>query len=275
MNCARVCPRLGDHLEGDLDLPTRARIDEHLSDCASCANELRELRLTVAHIRSLPTPTPPPDLADHVMRRIEAGEGRARPISAAIRRLVDPVWVAPLAAGIAGFAILAGVEFEVVGPSEIAAATPRDERPATPQEIEMWTAKPPTLARKQRVGPRLAAIERTAARRFYRPDPEVVVAGFYGQLNPDSQQLDLDEQLDHAKLDPTAFLRRLSKISELERNSTIAPLAVRSSRRGDAHALAQRLRAVSHPLATSVSAQFDWHGQAPSSYPRAIPVSTR
>ena len=95
MNCARVCPRLGDHLEGDLDLPTRARIDEHLSDCASCANELRELRLTVAHIRSLPTPTPPPDLADHVMRRIEAGEGRARPISSAIRRLVDPVWVAP------------------------------------------------------------------------------------------------------------------------------------------------------------------------------------
>jgi hypothetical protein len=275
VKCARVRPRLGDHLEGDLDLKTRAQVDEHLSDCASCASELRELRSTVAHLRSLPTPIPPSDLADHVMRRIEAGEGRAQPFSAAIRQLLDPVWLAPLAAGIAGFAILTGVEIEIVGPPETAVAAPREERLATQQEIEMWTAQPPTLARKQIVGPRLTAIEQTAARRFYRPDPVAVVAGFYGRLDPDSQRLDLDDQLDRAKLDPVAFLRDLSTITELERSSTIAPLVVRSSRRGDAQVVAQRLRSVSHPLATTVSAQFDRRRPATAGNPLVVPVSSR
>jgi hypothetical protein len=276
VNCARVRPRLGDHLEGDLDLATRARVDQHLSDCASCTSELRELRSIVAHIRSLPTPTPPPNLANAVMRRIEAGEGRTQRFPVAIRRLLDPVWVAPLAAGIAGLALLADVEIELVGSPETVVAAPRDMQIATRKEIEMWTAQPPTLARKEIVRPRLTAIERSAAHRFYRPDRDAVVAGFYGRLDPDSQQLDLDDQLDRAKLDPATFLRRLDAITELERSSMVAPLVVRSTRRGDTQVVAQRLRGTSHPLASAISAQFDQQRrQEPAGTPRAIPVSTR
>lgn len=276
MKCAKVRPRLGDHLEGDLDLTTRARVDQHLNDCASCASELRELRSTVAHIRSLPIPDPPSDLANDVMRRIEAGEGRTQPFQAAIRRLLEPVWVAPLAAGIAGFALLTSIEIELAGPPEIIpAAPPSAAQFASQKEIEMWTAQPPTFARKQVAGPRLAAIERNAARRFYRPDPASVVAGFYGRLDPDSQRLDLDDQLDRAKRNPTAFLRRLDAITELERSSTIAPLVVRSARRGDAQALARRLRTSAHPLATSISAQFDRQRREPTRNPLVVPVSSR
>jgi len=210
------------------------------------------------------------------MRRIEAGEGRAQPFQAAIRRLLDPVWVAPLAAGIVGLALLTSIEIELAGPPEIvAAAPPSAEQLAIQKEIEMWTAQPPTFARKQVAGPRLAAIERSAARRFYRPDPASVVAGFYGRLDPDSQRLDLDDQLDRAKRNPTAFLRRLDAITELERSSMIAPLVVRSARRGDAQVVARRLRTSAHPLATSISAQFDRQRGVPAGTPRVVPVSSR
>jgi len=275
VNCAKVRPRLGDHLEGDLDLTLRARIDEHLSDCANCASELQELRSTVAHIRSLPAPMPPTDLADNVMCRIAAGEGRTRPFQAAIVRLLDPVWAAPLAAGIVGLALFTGLEIELVAPPEVVAVAPSAAQFATQKEIDMWTAQPPTLSRSQTAGPRLAMIERSAAQRFYRPDPAGAVAGFYGRVDPDTQRLDLDSQLDRAKLNPTAFLRQLASITELERSSTIAPLVVRAARRGDAHAVARRLRAGTHPLATSVSAQFDRQWRNSAGPPLVVPVSSR
>jgi hypothetical protein len=71
------------------------------------------------------------------------------------------------------------------------------------------------------------------------------------------QQLDLDGQLDHAKLDPSGFLRQLNEVSEPERRSRIAPLVVRASHRGDAQVVARRLRDTSHPLASALAAEFD------------------
>ena len=275
MNCAKVRPRLGDQLEGDLDRTTRARIDEHLSGCASCANELRELRSTVAHIRSLPAPNPPSDLVDNVMRRVEAGEGRTQRVPVAIRRLLDPVWAAPLAAGITGLALLASMEIELVGPPEVVAVAPSTAQFAAQKEIDMWTAQPPTLAQNQVVGPRLTSIERSDARRFYRPDPVASVAGFYGRVDSDSQRLDLDDQLDRAKRNPAAFLRHLNAVTELERSSMIAPLVVRAAHRGDTLAVARRLRATSHPLAAPIAAQFESRRREPAGIPIVSPVSSR
>ena len=102
-----------------------------------------------------------------------------------------------------------------------------------------------------------------------------MVTGFYGRLDPDSQRLDLDSQLDRAKLDPNSFLRHLAAITDLERNSTIAPLVVRSARRGDAQAVARQLRTTSHPLASTISARFDRQGRQRAAHPLVIPVSTR
>ena len=110
MNCTRVRSHLGDHLEGDLELQFRARVDEHLGRCASCAEELSELRSTVALLRSLPAPQPPAELAGEVMQRIDAGEGRMRRTPAVIRHLFTPQVAAALAAVMAGFAIFTSIE---------------------------------------------------------------------------------------------------------------------------------------------------------------------
>jgi predicted anti-sigma-YlaC factor YlaD len=44
MNCGQVRTRLGDHLEGDLELSARAQVDEHLDACADCARCFRYRR---------------------------------------------------------------------------------------------------------------------------------------------------------------------------------------------------------------------------------------
>ena len=273
MNCARVRSHLGDHLEGDLDLRSRARIDEHLGRCASCARELSELRSTVGLLRSLPAPQPPAELANEVMRRIGDGEGRTRKSPAVIRGLFDPRVAAALAAGLAGFAIFTSVETSWVRSPEAIAVAPTETVAADQIAIDMWEKSPPTLATTRSVQPRLAAIERTAANRFYRPDLRSAAFGIYGRVDPDLQQLDLDGQLDRAKLDPRGFLRQVNELAEPERRSRVAPLVVRAGRRGDARAVARRLRATSHPLASTLAAEFDQKQSKPMSNARVIPAS--
>ena len=67
---------MADYLEGDLHLTKRALFDAHLAACDSCTREFDELRRTVALLRDLPMPEPPPFLAGKVMARIRQGEGR-------------------------------------------------------------------------------------------------------------------------------------------------------------------------------------------------------
>ncbi|MCH8890937.1 MAG: zf-HC2 domain-containing protein, partial [Myxococcales bacterium] len=130
MNCTRVRSHLGDHLEGDLALRFRTRVDEHLGHCESCARELSELRSTVGLLRSLPAPQPPAELASEVMRRISSGEGRRRQTPAVIRSLFGPRVAAALAAGFAGFAIFTSVETSWVQPPKaIVIATTEEGAP--------------------------------------------------------------------------------------------------------------------------------------------------
>ena len=72
MNHRRARKLLNDYLEGDLDLPDRAPLDEHLSECGECKREARELRQIVRLLRDLPDEDGPPDLADAVMVRVAA-----------------------------------------------------------------------------------------------------------------------------------------------------------------------------------------------------------
>jgi hypothetical protein len=273
VNCARARSHLGDHLEGDLDLRSRSKVDEHLGRCTSCADELNELRSTVGLLRSLPTPQPPAELAGEIMRRIEAGEGRSRQAPAVIRGLFGPRVAAALAAGLAGFAVFTSVETSWVQSPDPIAAPPTETLAADQKARKMWESKPTTFATAKSVRPRLAAIERTAAKRFYRPNLRATDVGFYGRVDPDLEQLDLDGQLDRAKLDPKGFLRQVNEIAEPERRTRVAPLVVRAGRRGDAQAVARRLRTTSHPLANTVAAEFDRKQSHPMSNATVVPAS--
>jgi hypothetical protein len=190
-----------------------------------------------------------------------------------IRCLFDPRVAAALAAGLAGFAIFTSIETSWVQRPEVIAVAPTEEAAKDPIAIKMWEASPPTLATAKSIQPRLAAIERTAAKRFYRPNLRSTVVGFYGRVDPDLQQLDLDGQLDRAKLDPRGFLRQVNQIAEPERRSRLAPLVVRAGRRGDAQTVARRLRATSHPLANTLAAEFDQKQSRPAENAGIIPAS--
>jgi hypothetical protein len=76
VNHSDIQSRMADYLEGDLSLGKRALFDAHLDACTTCKGELTEMRETIGLLRRLPTPEPPVDLADNVMRRIRAGEGQ-------------------------------------------------------------------------------------------------------------------------------------------------------------------------------------------------------
>ena len=51
--CRELVELLGDHLDGQLDAATSARVEEHLLGCGDCGRYADQLRQTLALIRSL------------------------------------------------------------------------------------------------------------------------------------------------------------------------------------------------------------------------------
>jgi len=98
--------RLSEYLERDLPAEERSRIGAHLDGCVDCEKELSELRATVSLLRGLPDPVLPPGIGAAVMSRIAQGEGREARVHSIFRRIAEPRYAAPLAAGIAGLFFL-------------------------------------------------------------------------------------------------------------------------------------------------------------------------
>jgi hypothetical protein len=110
VNHSKVLARLNDYLERDLPPGERSRITAHLAECPECAEELRELERTVTLLRRLPEAKVPPAFAASVMARVRAGE--AHPGGGLLhwlRMLPTPAFAVPLAAGLAGLVLFAGV----------------------------------------------------------------------------------------------------------------------------------------------------------------------
>lgn len=67
--------RFSDYLSGDLDEATRARIDEHVTDCVRCGEALAELTEVVAMARGAGELEPPRDLWPAVAASLDSGAG--------------------------------------------------------------------------------------------------------------------------------------------------------------------------------------------------------
>jgi len=246
--------RLGDYLEGQLELGARAEVDAHVADCASCRDELRGLRETVALLRGLPDPEPPADLTASVMARIDL-ERRPQAIRAAFRRL-DASRVAALAAGFAGLALLSTWQLAGDGfPG--ATVVPAPER-AEPALLGNAAGDADTGTRRLSPVPKPPAAspwERPAPR-----PPSAFVAGVappgFAELpmgTPSNRDRELDRQLDRLLGDPSAFLARMGPDARGER---FARLAQHAARRQQARRVASRLIAVPHPLADQLVPRF-------------------
>lgn len=78
MKCREIREQLSPYLEGDLSGPLRSRIEKHLSDCAGCAVELKQMRGLVADLKKLPQPVVGPEFRSGVWQKIDA-EARPAP----------------------------------------------------------------------------------------------------------------------------------------------------------------------------------------------------
>ena len=110
MRHEEVREALDGYLEGDVGSAERRRVDEHLSVCASCRAEHRELRATLDLLRGLPDPEPPASFVPELLRRLESEPG-PRPggaVARGLRAILEgplPVSLAALAAGFVVFAV--------------------------------------------------------------------------------------------------------------------------------------------------------------------------
>jgi hypothetical protein len=259
-----------------LEAAQQAQLDAHLADCADCAREVRELREMVSLLHSLPGEEAPPRLADDVMDRIAAGEGRPSRLAVAFRGIAGPGVGLALAAGVAGLLVFSTVEFGSPGfrsapphatPAAVVDAAvpgggglgrlPMDEREApapapaaTTRIVTRTVTRPPVI-----LDVSAAATGRSAYFRGGAPKPPQEMA-------PNTVLLDLvDDELDRLLRDPEAFVALMRGISDGERARSIARLAARAAVRGDQAEVIRRLRAVDHPFGPHLAARFERRAQ--------------
>lgn len=272
MNHADAQQLLGDHLEGALAPPERARVDAHLAECTDCAHEIAELREVVGLLRSLPDPEPPPWLTTRVMARIADGEAQPSWLLRAARFLGSPSFAAPVAAGF-GAVLLLATAFELrpgdlpgdrMGPSQDASLQVADTgsvvgggtlRTRRPSVMDL----PPTT-RSVFPPPRVAssfAPFAPVSRSARSDNPQGAMAAFIGSAAVDPPRQRLDEDLDSLLLDPSAFLDGVRGVGAGALERTLEPLVAHSADRGDALDVAHLLRGVAHPEAARVAGYFE------------------
>lgn len=130
MSHRRIKHKLGHYLEGDLAHGAHRRVERHLADCSECSEELRGLERTRRLLRELPTPEPPPNLAEAVMARLRAGEVQPGPAARLGAWWADfsavgwPVPIAAVATALVAVAVLNGGDTDFVwGAGEPAVST--------------------------------------------------------------------------------------------------------------------------------------------------------
>jgi Predicted integral membrane protein (DUF2275)/Putative zinc-finger len=62
--------KLSDYIDGSITASERNAIEEHLKDCSLCSDELRELKKTVEHIKTIEEVTPPAWITQKIMANV-------------------------------------------------------------------------------------------------------------------------------------------------------------------------------------------------------------
>lgn len=129
MNCADLEALLCDYVDGTLHGEAKARVDEHLSACRSCAEFVRDAAGAVAFMQRAATVEPPAELLTRILFEIPQAraEHKARSLWGRLRmRWFEPVLQPRFAMGMAmtvlSFAMLghfAGIEMRQIKPSDL------------------------------------------------------------------------------------------------------------------------------------------------------------
>ncbi|MEP7064923.1 MAG: zf-HC2 domain-containing protein [Gemmatimonadota bacterium] len=96
--CDLMCERLAAYIEGDLSPAERAVAEQHLAQCPSCAEALRELRAIAGEAAQLPLLTPSHDLWAGIESRISTPVTLLEGARTSARRMPSRSWQLALAA---------------------------------------------------------------------------------------------------------------------------------------------------------------------------------
>lgn len=114
-DCERFAEHLMDHIEGDDDTATRARMDAHVASCADCCTLLADVRRISHDAAELPPLAPSRDLWSEIAARIEApviAIPQLASVDASRRsRRGAPAWLRPAAAAAALIVATASITY--------------------------------------------------------------------------------------------------------------------------------------------------------------------
>jgi len=118
MDCRQIQPKIADYSVGLLRAGEEQQVRAHLSACADCGREWREMEAVMGLVERLGSREPPPHLWNGVYNRITQEERRAVPgwwewLLRGQRRLV-----AGTATGLVAAGLLAAVYFRIQPPQE-------------------------------------------------------------------------------------------------------------------------------------------------------------
>jgi hypothetical protein len=205
----------------------------------------QELAELVALLRALPDPERSPDLAHQIIEHVAEQSSPPRVVHAvfgAARHLTRPGVATALAAGIAA---LVAVTQSPESISSLFGIEPSIESAGIGTALAGAGRAAPTrrrqtvILRPQFVSDAFAPMPAVAPRLSFERAP--VEEAFEAHL---------DRQLNLLMIDPTAFAQGLEQVAY--RDQIIARLARRAAERGDATAIALRVRESPHPLATQI-----------------------
>jgi hypothetical protein len=97
-DCDLMCERLAAYIEGDLTPDERARAEQHLSECETCAEALVELRAIAGEAAQLPLLTPSRDLWAGIEARISTPITHLDSAPTRVRRAPQRQWQYAIAA---------------------------------------------------------------------------------------------------------------------------------------------------------------------------------
>lgn len=145
-DCEQFAEHLMDHIEGDDDAGTRARMDAHVASCADCRALLADVRHISRDAADLPTLTPSRDLWPEIAARIEApviAIPQLATVDAARRARRTPRWLGTAAAAAALVIVTSSITYiatrRAVDSTRVAGAQTAQTAQTTP---ESTTAQP-------------------------------------------------------------------------------------------------------------------------------------
>jgi hypothetical protein len=256
MNHEELRERLSAYLEEDLDASEQARIEEHLGGCPDCRQEYRELRHMVDLLRGLPAPDPPPDLADRVIARLRAGEGRPGLVArcqARIAGMAEFSWATPVATVAVGLGVLA-----VVRGMDVSVEIPGWGQPEPVPQVEAVAERPAPLAlRMER--PLVTKVE---------PNPAEAIAPLVACLRaggPARAEVVRGDPCEHwdswmvglGMRDAPAFVVEVESVPAPARDRVLGRIGAFAVRSGSAPLLAGRLRAAGDPRAAKLASRIE------------------